>query len=77
MEIYWCTYKSNAVLWHLLAGVTSHQAISLHPQLSRLLACIKAISLVYIVVRDISRYISLSTRPQGYMRYITLRSPLI
>ena len=42
IEIYWHTYKSNAVMWHLLTGVTSHQAI---------LACIKAEN---IVVRDIS-----------------------
>ena len=26
-EIYWHTYKANAVMWHLLAGVTSYQAI--------------------------------------------------
>ena len=34
MKIYWCAYKSNAVLWHLLAVVASHQAISLHPSLA-------------------------------------------
>ena len=51
MEIYWCAYETNAVLWHLLAGVTNHQPA---PQHSRLLTCIKAISLV---IRDTSWYI--------------------
>ena len=34
IKIYWRTYKNNAVMWHLLAGVTSYQAISLHPSLA-------------------------------------------
>jgi len=28
-EIYWHTDKAYAVMWHLLAEVTNHQAISL------------------------------------------------